>query len=363
MNADELRTHLLGEKDQPTTLNWLHDRFLPRLLEVLNTQDVRRRLGIYGGERVPENERNLTDVRNRVSLILEYETARIASQILDSAGVKEIFLTYVVANRFPDLEVHTAEGKRGLRFEIKCLQSLAEEKSANFDTLRKDVHPRTDFLFVHLWEWQFDSGDIAWNRAPRILKVFSFNAAALAHLRDWYWLNQPPNNLRQGLQGFDLRYAVNCRNGRYNQEEGNYGKLLRIWTEEFPYPPNWTPLLKRTEGDYLAFKAEVVRVGFDTLSTRLLGQFAGTPAIDAVALEGKQVGWRAGSAAFLMKGEIGGKQKQESLFKSLGLTKAIVFSDKYVWTELKIDAEGIAEEVASGMKPKYLITRLGPSSN
>jgi hypothetical protein len=126
----------------------------------LNSTDVRQRIGLYAGERIPQNERNLTDVRNRVSLIIEYEMARIATRILERAEIGDLFWSYVVANRFPDLEVRHNSGRRGLRVEVKCLQTLAEEKAANFDTLRKDIHPQTDFLVVFLWEWRGDRSEV-----------------------------------------------------------------------------------------------------------------------------------------------------------------------------------------------------------
>ena len=361
MDAEELRSSLLGQQAPVAALDWLQGRFLPALATELNTPHVRRRLGIYGGEKIPENERNLTDVRNRVSLIIEYETARIASQMLEDAGVKDVFLSYVVANRFPNLEVRTAKGQRGLRFEVKCLQSIAEEKSANFDTLRKDIHPRTDYVLVCLWEWHFDPGDVVWDRAARILKVFCFNASAIAQLRDWYWLNQPPRDLGDGLQGFDLRYAVNCKNGKYNEEEGNYGKLLRIWTAGFPHQPNWTPLLKRTEEDYLAFKGDVVRAGLETLSQRLLVGFAGTKEVGPITAEGQLVGWQAGTAAFLLGARVGGKKRWQEFVKNLGIERAVLFSDKYAWVEYSIDAEGAVEEVRRGTKPKQFTSMAGPA--
>jgi hypothetical protein len=190
----EVREFLSGQREPIETLDWLQGTFLPEVQSSLNSPDVRRRIGLYSGERIPENERNLTDVRNRVSLIVEYELARIATQILSEAGAQELFWSYVVANRFPDLEVRNSQGKRGLRIEVKCLQSVAEEKSANFDTLRKDVHPQTDFLVVFLWEWKHDATTILWDRAPSIEKVYVFHAATLALLRDRYWLNSPPRN-------------------------------------------------------------------------------------------------------------------------------------------------------------------------
>ncbi len=362
MTDADLRTYLLGKREPVSTLDWLQGTFLPSVMKQLNTANVRRRLGIYGGEKIPENERNLTDVRNRVSLIIEYETARIASRILETAGINDLFLSYVVANRFPDLEVRQSNGSRGLRIEVKCLQSLAEEKSANFDTLKKDIHPAADYVLVYLWEWQYDPADIKWDRAPEILRVYCFNAAAIAHLRDWYWLNQPPPDLGDGLQGFDLRYPVNCKNGKYNQEEGNYGKLLRIWTREFPYQPNWNCLLRRTETDYLAFKTEVIQIGFDTLSERMLRALSGAKEISPIIVEKERIGWQSGSVAFLLGAKVNTKEERDALFKNLLSRRIFVFTDKYAWTEFHI-ANGVGSEVRKRRKPKYLTVPAGPNGN
>ena len=72
MEPTELRENLTGAREPLETLAWLRDTFLPVMLKNLNATDVRRRFGIYAGEKIPENERNLTDVRNRVSLVVEY---------------------------------------------------------------------------------------------------------------------------------------------------------------------------------------------------------------------------------------------------------------------------------------------------
>ena len=229
MNPQELRQFLSGERDAQSTLTFLSEEFIPSVAAKLNEPGTRRRMALYGGDRVPENERNLTDVRNRMSLLIEYKLAWVGNDILEEHGITDLFWTNVVANRFPDLEVRDVRGRRGVRVEVKCLEAVAEEKSANFDTLKKDLNPNTDYIVVFIWEWLRDQAAIAWDRAPKILRAFVFHAASLAELRDFNWLGNPPNTLGDGLQGFDLRYAVNCRTGQYNQEEGNYGKLLRIW--------------------------------------------------------------------------------------------------------------------------------------
>lgn len=364
MQPIELRDHLTGAREPLETLSWLRDSFLPAVIGDLNAIDVRRRLGIYSGEKIPENERNLTDVRNRVSLIIEYEMARIATRILEHAGVQEIFWSYVVANRFPDLEVRHDSGRRGLRVEVKCLQTLAEEKSANFDTLRKDIHPKTDFLVVFLWEWRYDPSQVTWDRAPQIVRVYVFHAASLAHLRDWYWLNKPPNNLGDGLQGFDLRYAVNCTNDVYNEEEGNYGKLLRIWQEGFQYRPQSSELIDQTINDYLVFKTETITSGLDTLANIFLPGLSGDPSITAIFHNDVRVGWKTTSTAFLLGSYLSKKDDKPAILTLTSTPSVYIFTDKYAWVEYQYDNVKLIE-IRRGKKPKHLAqpTVLGQDGN
>ncbi len=353
MESTELRDNLIGAKEPLETLSWLRDTFLPVMLKNLNATDVRRRLGIYSGEKIPENERNLTDVRNRVSLVVEYEIARIATRLLEHAEITDLFWSYVVANRFPDLEVRHDSGKRGLRVEVKCLQTIAEEKSANFDTLRKDIHPKTDFLVVVLWEWRYDPTEVTWDRAPQFLKAYVFHAASLAELRDWYWLNRPPANLGDGLQGFDLRFAVNSTNGKYNEEEGNYGKLLRIWKKDFAYRPKSSDLMDQTINDYLVFKTETITSGLDTLANRLLPGITGDTAT-AIAYKGERIGWKAGNTSFLFGAALSKKEDKAAILTLAATPSVYLLSDKYAWVEYSYDG-GELQEIRRGKKPKRLI--------
>src|SRR5258708_28228607 len=119
MDANTLTAKLGGQSPALETAQWLRAHYLPELMRRFNTVDVRKRLGLYVGDRIPDNERNLTDVRNRVSLIVEYELARLSNQILSNANVNDLFWAYVVANRFPDLEVRMNDGSRKLRIEVK----------------------------------------------------------------------------------------------------------------------------------------------------------------------------------------------------------------------------------------------------
>lgn len=152
MNSDELIQHLCCQQAPIDSLEYLGSQILPKVIERLNEQGTRRHFAIYGGDQIPQNERNLTDVRNRMSLLIEYEIAVIGNELLRENGIDDVFWTYVIANRFPDIEIRNNLGHRGTRLEIKCLESIAEEKSANFDTLKKDLNPNTDYVAVFIWE-------------------------------------------------------------------------------------------------------------------------------------------------------------------------------------------------------------------
>lgn len=355
MNAAALRNNLGGIVPVLETVQWLRKQYLPELMQQFNVIDVRKRLGLYAGDRIPDNERNLTDVRNRVSLVVEYELARLSNRILADSGVDDLFWAYVVANRFPDLEVRKNDGSRKLRIEVKNLQSVAEEKSANFDTLKKDINPSTDFVVVFLWEWLWDPTEIQWERAPKLLDVFVFHATSLATLRDTYWLNQPPDNLGNGYQGFDIRYGVNCANGIYAEEEGNYGKLLRIWQADFPHRPPMTPILADTEQEYLRLRKEAVLVGFRNLCylhlPRLSGRAVG--GIQPIVIGGARVGERLGDFGFFLKGSGISNAVVRRIMIENNIHYSVAMTEKYVCTGY-FRTEGGVEEVFNKRKPKNL---------
>jgi len=350
MKRKELHSMLSAKKDAITLAVWLRSTYLPELAAKFNTPDVRRRLGLYEGERIPDNERNLTDVRNRVSLIVEYELARLSNDILREHGIEDLFWSYVVANRFPDLEVRNGKGQRKLRIEVKNLQSVAEEKSANFDTLRKDLNPHTDFIVVFVWEWAYDDG-VSWDRAPRILESHVFHAYSLAELRDSYWLNRPPNTLGGGFQGFDLRFAVNCDSGEYSEEEGNYGKLLRIWQGDFAHRPPETAELLDTENAYLRFRRQVILTGFSSLSEFHLPRLSRLSGPNKPLQSGSHeiVGYHLGQFATVLKSG-GDRSELLQALRCSGVAYVIEMTDQYICSGYDL----------SSLKPKKLFSNIKP---
>lgn len=199
MTREEVIQMLTADASALELSTWLRNTYFPEIVDRFNRESSRKRFGLYQNEQIPANERNLTDVRTRMGTLIEFELARISNELLPELGIHDIFWSYVVANRFPDLEIRRNNGDRLLRLEIKCLQCIAEEKSANFDTLKKDIDPNTDFVVVCLWDWIPDGATACqWDTAPQIMKAYVFHAYSLTLLRDTYWLNRPPANLGKG---------------------------------------------------------------------------------------------------------------------------------------------------------------------
>lgn len=370
MRRDEIRRFLLGKESPLATLDFLHDEFMPEVVTELNSAATRRLMALYGGDRIPQNERNLTDVRNRVSLLIEYELAWISNKFLLSQGTDDLFWANVVANRFPDIELRDNKGTRGIRVEVKCLQAIAEEKSANFDTLKKDLHPSTDYVVVFVWEWSADHDDVEWDRAPMVLRAFVFHASSLAELRDYNWLGTPPRTLGNGYQGFDFRHAVNCREGSYSEEGGNYGKLMRIWNEKAEYGNSCSKILQSTINVYLEFKEFVIWEGFKAVALDVLSQTDSNKP-EAVIMDSKEVGYSAGERTILFGARTSFQQRkhytrviasqQEKAFsRDQHMPQIVVMNEKYQWTLIRV-VDGQLKSLGEWHKPKHLIQYLSGS--
>lgn len=357
MKADDFRQNLLARASALDTLDFLSDRFMPAIVACLNETGTRRRMALYGGDRVPENERNLTDVRNRMSLLIEYKLAWIANDILEAEGIDDVFWTNVVANRFPDLEVRGLDGSRGIRVEVKCLEAVAEEKSANFDTLKKDINPDTDFVVVFLWEWFRDQASVIWDRAPKVLNAYVFHAASMAELRDYNWLNCPPSDLGDGLQGYDFRFAVNCRNGVYNEEEGNYGKLMRIWPSGAIYDPGVSPIINRTIDLYRTFEHDVIWSGFEVIANDVLTRFGNGAISEVLNPKGDRIGFKTVDLAMILKRCASTAREQTDICRLQGINRVIVLTDKYTWSDNDVIGRSLQRR-NDGKKPKHLISHL-----
>lgn len=352
MNREELIKILYATETPDKIAKWLREQYFPVIMHRYNLESSRKRFGLYRNEQIPSNERNLTDVRTRMGVLIEFELARLSNEILPELGIDDVFWSYVVANRFPDLEIRESNGNRLLRLEIKCLQCIAEEKSANFDTLIKDINPNTDFVIVCLWDWdKSGNNNYQWDSAPKLFKIYVFHAYSLAQLRDTYWLNKPPANLGNGYQGFDIRYAVTCANGTFSKEQGNYGKLTRIWKEGFMYRPVETPALLDTETEYIKFQREIINAGFEILSKKQLSELRNEE-ITYVVYGNHNIGYAAGDVGYVM-GKMR-KPKVQEIASQNRLSILVSMTEKYRSTIYKIQQDCI-DELAKNEKPKNVV--------
>lgn len=267
-----LHDALSAKLDVPATLDWFRREYFPEVMRRINSKESRCRMALYPGDHLRTNERNLTDTRTRIGILLEHDFTRISNEIIKDEGIGDLVWTYVVSNRFPDLEVHSSSGKPCLRVEMKALESRAEEKSANFATLIKDINPSTDYLIICLWQWEEKQNHeaVTWESAVSVKKIFVFHAYSLARIRDYYWFNNPPAKCK-AYQGVDIRTAISCNEECFSIEEHNMGKILRLWqgeTEELP--AGFSEFERTTLMSYLEFVDEVYEAGFRYLSVGIL---------------------------------------------------------------------------------------------
>jgi hypothetical protein len=323
------------EKDSEAILVALRDEIFPGALRCLNEETLPVQFSLFRDDVVPTNQRNLTDVRTRMGVLLEYELGKCITSVLPRAVTERVALTYVIANKYPDLAFRTRQGGNGVRFEVKAIETIAEEKAANFDTLIKDIRKGTDFVVALVWGWQeHEMHPLRW---PRVYNAFVFDAYQLALMRDCWWLNRPPD-VGDGRQGFDLCFGVNCSAGSFNKEEGNYGKLMRIFdSSSEAYLPEE---VRRgtTLAAYYEFQKETIRLGLEHIGARLAAAFlggAGAGEITSVGLPVVVTAEKAGDN-LLVVGSAGmpGVAVVRELMGQHHVSRALVLNEKFQWKAL-----------------------------
>lgn len=325
-------TGKLGPKEE--VRQFAQRELVDRAITLLNDEVLPSFLPLFDDEPIPTNQRNLTDVRTRMGVLLEYELCKAIRRVLPTEPENGFALAYVISNKYPDLAFRGPKGEIGLRFEVKAIQTIAEEKSANFDTLIKDIRRGSDFVVVLVWEWQHHQTLPL--RYPRIDAGFVFDAYDLALMRDCYWLNTPPTDVGDGRQGYDLCFGVNCNRGNYNQEEGNYGKLLRVFDADYE---KWLPTGTRASGTlsaYYDFVRLTCRLGLERVIADVGARLAGTGGHAAWAkgdgLEVVMVVEHPRQRALIVGGR-GKPTKAEVLLamRRLEAVKAMSFNEKFRW--------------------------------
>jgi hypothetical protein len=262
--------------------NWLESihvfntEILPKVLHQLNQSISLHQIAKLEEERLPENERNLTDARTRIGVLLEYSLAICLDSFLAPILGPGYLISFVVANKFPDLTLRDPDHRPLLRVEVKCIQTAAEEKSANLDALIRDIHPRHDLLCVLIWEWQQACRGQSAIEYPHVHRGYVFDAYTISKVRDWGWLNEPKAGKTNDI---DITSAVVCQDNRWKKEEKNLGKLMRIADRRALGRPPLEHLAGAVSvADYLTFKAYVTDLALRELLSRILRKAGQTTA-------------------------------------------------------------------------------------
>ena len=333
-------------------VRYLKDDLLPDAIERMNSQVLPRYVPLYPQDRLPTNQRNLTDSRTRIGVLLEYEFAKAVNDVLESVNHQRVpALTYVVANQFPDLAFRSTDGQLGIRFEMKAIQTIAEEKSANFSTLIKDIRKGSDFVVVLLWEWQQHEVDDL--KFPFICGYAVMDAYQLAHLRDCYWLNTPPVGLESARQGFDLTFGVNAREDNFNKEEGNYGKLMRIFEPKFAQYLPGNIRNSETLNAYYEFRKNAIQLGLrqtcEDIADKAAAIGSGSFRIVSETMPVQFLVTRKTAILLIIGYEnlIGKKQQSLNLMGEHGACVALILNEKFSWQVRDVNWK----RITSGSKP------------
>lgn len=212
----------------------------------------------------PNDTRHLTDTRTRVSTLLEYSLAFEAGEVLKKEYDNH-WLSFVLWNVFPDLLLRGSDGKVVAGIEVKALHTAAEEKSANLSTPISKIRSGGDFIVIMNWSWQRFTKSRAAARFPRIHSIDTFNAHALARIRDFTWLK----NQGSRIKGIDCSTPIlSSQNteGLFKAEEGNLGKLMRIrLDQELPDDFPEKDALIKENGRFVEFQDQVIALGLTSV--------------------------------------------------------------------------------------------------
>jgi len=291
-------------------------------------------------------------------VLLEYSFALALQDALRTGGATDYRASFVVANQYPDLIIRDAVSQPALRIEMKALELISEEKSANFDALVRDIHPQKDVLCILVWEWANVDLEGTLVNFPEVKRGFAFEAYPIARARDLGWLSQRPGEVK----GVDVAGPVVGDTESLREEEHNMGKLMRILGDkEVSALPEELARHRDIEA-YREFKDFTISAGLAHNAARLLeeleivveaeeGFIHSTTSIQTVAH-----GVKKGSKKRVVVAAAGrlGKERLEAYGEQLqeaGITHALalIFNEKFGWQVFDFDG-GSPTEVDKGKK-------------
>ena len=346
--------------------HFLNQRLMEVCVQTVNTRFALPFISKLPTERLPTHQRNLTDSRTRIGVLLEYSFGLALQGEMEANGLSGYRISYVVANRYPDLYIRDASSEPLIRLEVKALELVSEEKSANFDALVRDVNPERDVLCVLLWEWK--TADLAGMPIdfPEVKCGFAFEAYPIAIARDLGWLSQRPAGLTKAI---DLAGPVVGNETSLRKEEHNMGKLMRILGGgEVQALPEELATHPGVEA-YRLFKTFTVTAGLKHNAARLFAEVGIIPREESDFQHSKEMltvarGRNPDGAAEVIVAAAGrislsllvpyqNKLRSENVDKAI----IIVFNEKFFWSVYAYDG-GRLRKVDSGRKFEAGVARL-----
>lgn len=351
-----------------------NDEILPNGIKRVNEGAFKLMSAKLPSEKLPTNQRNLTDARTRIGTLLEYTLAvEINNLLKQEYNLESYDVGFVLANQYPDLVIRNERHEAVIRLEVKTIQGISEEKSANFDALVRNIRKNSDIVCVMLWEWEITNEKETVVEFPKIHEVYAFNAYDIARLRDEGWLGKITSD--NGIKLIDISgvFVPTVQEGKvmHKEEEGNLGKLLRINSGantvrelEASYTPT----------DYTNFKKEVVSFGIEQITQVCFEHFKGDDSnlvngefnVDEANLMGYAYRKLDNTHLIILGGnrqkraQIKNLSQQIANEKNIQELKVLVFNDKFDWDIYTYN--GSLKKEKDGNKPELAYSAITPLS-
>jgi len=215
----EITEEMLGDYNQ--IANQLNTYALEPLINRFNGSYARENLYHLSSETQHLSKREMSAIRSRVGLLVEYAIISILHETVDQDTSGRCKVTFNTTNTFADFFIRDKPGDQiAFRIDVKAFQSASAEKSARFDTIERDIDKARDFLFVARWDWKREKLDNIEIEYPIIMDAVFVSCAQFAKERDFKRINNGG--------GFDSNGLPLASTGK---PDTNFGKMHRLVDE------------------------------------------------------------------------------------------------------------------------------------